>query len=122
MPFFSPSSRSLFSFTCVDLFVLIYIVLVEIISDVREGVTFINRVLPVPYQSIVYLQLTIDKQIIQLQKYTDKPQAPIILQNKILSRIFGGKVNDGVEQYTLMGGQLVFSCKYHFCFFNLIGN
>jgi len=91
MPFFSPSSRSFFSFTCVDLSVLIDLVIVEIISDVREGVTFINRVLPVPYKSTVYLQSAIDKHIIQLQRDMDKTQAPIILQNKILSRIFRGE-------------------------------
>jgi hypothetical protein len=122
MPFFFPSSRSLFSFTCVDLSVLIDPVNVEIISDVREGVTFINRVLPVPYQSTIYLKSAIDKQIIQLQRDMDEAQAPIILQNKILSRIFGGEASDGVEKYTLMGWPTCFVMQVPFLFFNLIGN
>jgi hypothetical protein len=50
----------------------------------REGVTFINRLLLVPYQSTIYLQSTINKHIIQLQRNMDEAQSPIILQNKIL--------------------------------------
>jgi hypothetical protein len=100
-----------------DLSILIDPVIVEVISDVRESVTFINRVLPIPYQNNVYLQLVIDKQIIQLQRDMDKAQAPIILQNKILSRIFGGKANDEVEKYTLMGWQNYFIIQVPFLFF-----
>jgi hypothetical protein len=54
---------------------------------------------------------------IQLQRDMDEAQTPIILQNKILSRIFGGKVNDGAEKYTLMGWPACFVMQVPLLFF-----
>jgi len=47
----------------------------------------------------------------------DEAQAPIILQNKILSRIFGGEASDGADKYTLMGWPTCFVMQTPFLFF-----
>jgi hypothetical protein len=72
--------------------------------DVVQGVAFIDGLLPSPCCGEMTLDSAIIKQVMELQRDMDEAKAPIALQNKVLSRLFGGRANaSDATNYTSMG-------------------
>lgn len=55
----------------------------------QEGVAFIDELFLVPCRGDMTLDLAITNQVVELQRDMDEAKASIMLQNKVLSWLFG---------------------------------
>ncbi len=76
----------------------------EPMLDVVQGVAFIDGLLPSSCCGEMTLDSAITNQVMELQRDMDEAKAPIALQNKVLSRLLGGRANaSDATNYTSMG-------------------
>jgi hypothetical protein len=72
--------------------------------DVVQGVAFIDGLLSSPCCGEMTLDSAITNQVMKLQRDMEEAKAPIALQDKVLSRLFGGRANaSDATNYISMG-------------------